>query len=151
MIPSVIIESTDPQGFGRKTSVRWLPGRFSIAGDNAVQHGGGGTGPDGFDLLGAALGQCLLNTLIAAAQRDAVRLTGAQAHVSTKARLGRADEAPFLSDFHVDLYVEGDLDDDQRRRLESVAARLCGVRETLMRTPMITEHVHLGLPSGPPA
>lgn len=129
---------------GRRTDVTWFDFPFSITGDNHVVHGGRSTGPDGFDLIAAALGQCLLNTLLAKAQRDGTHIRDARAVVSTKTRLSRGGAAPYLSDFRVDIHLEGDLDEPARASLEQWAREKCGVRETLMQTPRIEEHVHLG-------
>jgi uncharacterized OsmC-like protein len=137
------VEAVDPAA-GRRTSIEWFDHGFRISGDNHAAHGGTGTGPDGFDLLAAALGQCLLNTLLARAQADGVRLTSARAVVATKARLRGRHEAPYLTRFEVDLYLEGDVDEATRARLEEVARTLCGVRATLLDSPEIEERVHVG-------
>jgi uncharacterized OsmC-like protein len=143
MSPLLVVEALEPLQ-GRRTAITWLAHDFSLAGDNHVAHGGGGTGPDGFDLLSAALGQCLLNTLLARAQRDGTEIRSAKAVVSTKARLRGDSVAPYLSDFRVDLYIDGDLSEAERAELEVAAKTLCGVRETLLRSPRVEERVHLG-------
>jgi uncharacterized OsmC-like protein len=151
MRPTITVESTDAASHSRQTTVTWTNvAGVEIHGDNPTNHGGSGTGPDGFDLLGAALGQCLLNTLIANAERDGIMLRGARATVAIKSKAPRVGEAPYISDFLVDVYLDGDLDEDQRADLEQGMATLCGVRETLMRTPAIVERVHVGMDSGPP-
>jgi uncharacterized OsmC-like protein len=141
--PTLKVEAQDPSG-GRRTSITWVDSDFVISGDNHVAHGGTGTGPDGFDLLAAALGQCLLNTMLARAQRDAIPIRSAEAVVSTKARLRGGDTAPYLSDIQVDIYVDADVDERIRAELEHAAAVLCGVRETLRQGPRVAERVHLG-------
>jgi uncharacterized OsmC-like protein len=145
MVPLLEVEALEPLD-GRRTAITWLEHDFELAGDNHEAHGGGGSGPDGFDLLSAALGQCLLTTLLAAAQRDGVAIRAAKAVVSTKARLRGREVAPYLSDFDVDIYLDGDLDEAVRARLEDATRSLCGVRETLLQTPRIAERVHLGPP-----
>lgn len=137
------VKARDP-GSGRQTLVTWVGSDFEISGDNHVAHGGAGTGPDGFDLLSAALGQCLLNTLLARAQRDAIPIRAAEAVVSTKARLRGESAAPYLSELRVDLYVDADIDEAARAELERAAASLCGVRETLRQGPRVEERVHVG-------
>jgi uncharacterized OsmC-like protein len=144
MTPTLVVEALEPLE-GRRTSIRWLGHEFSASGDNHVAHGGQSTGPDGFDLLAAALGQCLLNTLLAKAQRDGTAVRAATAVVSTKARL-RGAAAPYLSDFVVDLYLDATLDEAGRVALEEYAQAMCGVRETLLQSPRIEERVHLGDP-----
>lgn len=143
MSPLLVVEALEPL-HGRRTSITWVNHDFSLAGDNHIAHGGGGTGPDGFDLLGAALGQCLLNTLLARAQGDGTRIQSAKAVVSTKARVRGESVAPYVSDFRVDLYVDGNLEEAERADLELAAKTLCGVRETLLQSPRIEERVHLG-------
>jgi uncharacterized OsmC-like protein len=143
MDPTLVVEALDPLE-RRRTLIRWVGHEFSVSGDNHVDHGGESTGPDGFDLLAAALGQCLLNTLLAKAQRDGIAIRAAQAVVSTKARLRGRGRAPFLSDFKVDLYLDATIDDESRAELERWAQAMCGVRETLLQSPRIEEHVHLG-------
>jgi uncharacterized OsmC-like protein len=128
---------------GRRTSVTWFAHPFSISGDNHVAHGGESSGPDGFDLIAAALGQCLLNTLLAKAQRDGTTIRQARAVVATKARLQGQGRAPYISDFEVDIYLEGELDEARRAALEVWARDKCGVRETLAQSPRIEERVHL--------
>jgi uncharacterized OsmC-like protein len=145
MDPLLVVEALEPLD-GRQTSITWVEHAFALAGDNHRAHGGTSTGPDGFDLLSAALGQCLLTTLLARAQRDGIELRSARAVVSTKARLPGGGAAPYLSDLEVDIYLDGDLDEPTRAALEQATRTLCGVRETLMQTPRIAERVHLGPP-----
>jgi uncharacterized OsmC-like protein len=136
------VEALEPLT-GRRTAITWLDHDFRVLGDNHTQHGGSSSGPDGFDLVAAALGQCLLNTLLARAQRDGTHIAAARAVVSTKSRLQGDAKAPYISDFAVDLYIEGDIDEPMRAELERAAQTLCGVRETLLQTPRIEERVHV--------
>jgi uncharacterized OsmC-like protein len=145
--PRLVVRALEPSS-GRRTEIAWFDYSFSISGDNHIAHGGQGTGPDGFDLVAAALGQCLLNTLLAKAQRDGTSIREAKAVVTTKSRLGGTRSAPYLCDFKVDVYVDADIDEATRAALEEWARRMCGVRETLVQMPEIEEHVHLG--PGPP-
>jgi uncharacterized OsmC-like protein len=142
MEPPLVVEALEPRE-GRRTLVRWRDHAFTISGDNHFAHGGASTGPDGFDLLAAALGQCLLNTLLAKAQRDGTVIDAASAAVATKTRL-QGGAAPYLTEFRVDLYLEADLDEETRAGLEHWAQSMCGVRETLLQSPSIEEYVHLG-------
>lgn len=143
MEPTLVVEAVAPLD-GRRTSITWVNHPFTLSGDNHIGHGGHSTGPDGFDLLAAALGQCLLNTLLAKAQRDGTPILAAQAVVSTKARLRGRGMAPYLSDFEVDLYIDGAIDEAHRAELEREAQAMCGVRETLLQSPRIEERVHVG-------
>ena len=142
MRPLLEVEALEPLT-GRRTEIRWLDHDFNVHGDNHTPHGGSSRGPDGFDLVAAALGQCLLNTLLAKAQRDGIKINAAKAVVSTKSRLQGAEKAPFISDFEVDLYLDGDIDEPTRAALAEASSTLCGVRETLLQTPRIEERVHV--------
>jgi len=143
MAPLLEVQALAPLD-GRRTRVTWLRHPFVVTGDNHVAHGGESSGPDGFDLIAAALGQCLLNTLLAKAQRDGKTIREAKAVVATRARLPGRGAAPYLSDFEVDIYLEGELAESDRIALEQWARDKCGVRETLLQTPRIEERVHLG-------
>jgi uncharacterized OsmC-like protein len=142
MRPLLEVEALEPLD-GRRTAITWLEHDFRVEGDNHTPHGGSSSGPDGFDLVAAALGQCLLNTLLAKAQRDGVRIDGARAVVSTKARLQGNDKAPYISDFEVDIHLDADINEATRAELEKAAQTLCGVRETLLHVPRIAERVHV--------
>ena len=142
MRPLLEVEALQPLD-GRRTAITWLDHDWRVEGDNHANHGGSDGGPDGFDLVAAALGQCLLTTLLARAQRDGVRLSSVRAVVATKSRLQGNERAPYISDFEVDLYVEGDVGEAARAALEEAARTLCGVRETLLQTPRIAERVHV--------
>ena len=141
MRPLLEVEALEPRT-GRRTAITWLEHDFTVSGDNHTAHGGSSSGPDGFDLMAAVLGQCLLNTLLMRAQRDRVAIDSAKAVVSTKSRL-RDPKAPYISDFKVDIYLEGDIDEATRGTLEDAARQLCGVRETLLQSPRIEERVHV--------
>jgi uncharacterized OsmC-like protein len=143
MRPLLEVEALQPLD-GRRTAITWLGQDWRVEGDNHGNHGGSDAGPDGFDLVAAALGQCLLTTLLARAQRDGVRIDSARAVVATKARLQGNAKAPYISDFEVDLHVTGDVDETARAALEAAARTMCGVRETLVQTPRIVERVHVG-------
>lgn len=142
MSPTLVVEALAPLD-GRGTSITWVEHPFSVVGDSHTNHGGSGAGPDGFDLLTAALGQCLLNTLLARAQRDGIQIRSAKAVVSTKVRMRGEGVAPYLSDFKVDLYVDGDIDETTRAELERATQTMCGVRETLLQSPQIEECLHV--------
>ena len=144
MDPRLVVHAREPS-VGRQTEITWTEHTFSISGDNHIAHGGEGTGPDGFDLVAAALGQCLLNTLLARAQGDGMQIRGAKAVVATKSRLTGSGSAPYLCDFKVDIFVDAEIDEAARVSLEDWAKRMCGVRETLLQSPRIEEHVHIGL------
>ena len=94
--------------------------------DEPVAVGGGGTGPDPYDLLCAALGACTSMTLrLYAGQKGwpVSRLRVTVGHSKDKAR-----KPPDL--FTREIRIEGDLDATQRARLLEIANR-CPVHRTL--------------------
>lgn len=142
--PSIVVRAADPGNWGRRVSLSWPVAGWVVHGDNSEAHGGEETAPDGFGFLGAALGVCMVTTLLACAQREGIRLRGVEAHIATKARLRGVGRAPHLETFHIDLYVDGEVDEIRRAQLEEATTRLCGVRETLRRGAEVSERVHLG-------
>ena len=141
--PTVVVTSVEPETHSRRTRVRWVDNGLEIQGDNPVAHGGTGTGPDGFDLLAAALGQCMLNTLMSLFERERVAVRHAHAEVSLKVRrAGRT--APRISDFHVDIHADAELAPEERARFERTVVDQCGVRATLSTPPGLSERLHTG-------
>lgn len=94
--------------------------------DEPVANGGLGSGPDPYELLGAALGACTAMTLRLYANHKQWPLTGLRVTVGhTKDKeLSPADH------FRREIHVEGPLDDEQRARLLEIAER-CPVHRTL--------------------
>jgi uncharacterized OsmC-like protein len=130
MKPIATVTSVDAPALARRTVVRFEDNQGEVRGDNYEAHGGTGTGPDGFDLLAVAYGQCMLNTLMAILRREAISAHAASADVSLKTRHS-ASSAPRITDLHVHIRVDADLDDDQRADLFQRAADECGVHATL--------------------
>ena len=124
------VTSLEPEAYARRTVTSFDDAGGEVRGDNAKAHGGTGTGPDGFDLLAAAFGQCMLNTLMAILGREAIPVGAASAEVRHKVRR-KAGVAPRISDLDVQLRVQADLDDEQRTDLFQRAADECGVHATL--------------------
>ena len=135
------ITSVDPARHARRTVVRFDDNPGEVSGDNAKAHGGSGTGPDGFDLLAAAFGQCMLNTLMAILGREGIPVRTASAEVRVKVRRA-AHSAPRISDLHVDITVDADLDEVQRAALFRRAAEDCGVHATLAPAVHLTGELH---------
>lgn len=135
------ITSVDAASHGRRTVVRFDDNPGAVRGDNAESHGGSGTGPDGFDLLAAAFGQCMLNTLMAILGRAGIPVRTAGAEVRIKVRRA-ARTAPRISDLHVDITVDADLDEAQCAGLFQRAADECGVHATLAPAVHLTGALH---------
>lgn len=95
--------------------------------DEPVELGGLGSGPNPYDLLGAALAACTAMTVRLYAQRKAWPLH----HISVRVGHTRATVAA-RDRFNAELMIEGDLDNDQRAKLLDIANR-CPVHSTLER------------------
>jgi hypothetical protein len=65
---------------------------------------------------------------------------GRRMHTDLKSGVARA------SHFFVDLYLDADIDEEQRQRLEELTRQGCASRATFLNPPEITEQVHLGAP-----
>lgn len=107
--------------------------------DEPAAVGGGGTGPNPYELLAAGLGACTAMTLRLYAERKGWPLKRAGVRVlHVRPRLADRDR------FVREISLEGDLDDDQRGRLLDVANR-CPVHLTLERgAEVITTLVNPG-------
>jgi putative redox protein len=103
--------------------------------DEPVEAGGEGWGPNPYDLLLAALGACKAITLRMYADRKGWPLRAATIELS-HGRIHAEDCADCESgkgtvdEIRVELALEGDLSDEQRRRLAEIAER-CPVHRTL--------------------
>ena len=95
--------------------------------DEPVSAGGLGSGPNPYDLLGAALGACTTMTVRLYANHKGWPLKRVEAAVRhSRAGLNAKDR------FELDIALEGDLDQAQRARLMEIAER-CPVHLTLAR------------------
>lgn len=95
--------------------------------DEPVAAGGLGSGPNPYDLLGAALGSCKAMTIRLYANRKNWSLTRVQVDVRHRhADLNARDV------FEADIHLEGDLSAEQRSRILEIAER-CPVHLTLTR------------------
>ncbi len=95
--------------------------------DEPKDFGGLGSGPNPYDLLGAALGACTAMTLRLYADRKAWPLDRVTVLVDhAKSSLAARDR------FHREIRLEGALDATQRERLLEIANR-CPVHATLER------------------
>jgi putative redox protein len=95
--------------------------------DEPVAAGGLGSGPNPYNLLGAALGACKTMTIRLYANRKNWPLTRVQVDVRhRRADLNARDV------FEADIHLEGDLSAEQRARILEIAER-CPVHLTLTR------------------
>src|ERR1700744_420248 len=95
--------------------------------DEPVSAGGLGSGPNPYDLLGAALGACTTMTIRLYANRKGWPLKRVETLVRhSRAGLNAKDR------FELDIALEGDIDAEQRARVLEIAER-CPVHLTLAR------------------
>ena len=120
---SVLVEET---GAGR-FQVAVHAGGLTFLADEPIAVGGLGSGPNPYDLLGAALGACTAMTLRLYATRKAWPLARVRVRVKhIRATLETRDR------FEREVIVEGDLDEAQRAKLLDIANH-CPVHTTLER------------------
>jgi putative redox protein len=99
----------------------------SLIADEPADVGGLGSGPNPYDLLGAALGACTVMTLRLYAGRKQWPLTAVSVRV-----LHRSQGLEGKDRFAREIVLEGDLSAPQRQHLVDIANR-CPVHETLTR------------------
>ena len=103
------------------------PSGTAIDLDAPADIGGGGTTFSPTDLVGAALGGCILTTMAMVAQRRGIELAGAQAEV---VKHMTSDKPRRIACFDVAIRLSGEVPGDVRALLAR-AARLCPVHASL--------------------
>jgi putative redox protein len=111
-----------------------------LVADEPEDAGGEDLGPTPVELVSAALGSCTAMTIEMYARRkgwnisklevSVVRETVNDPSATLEGRIERRDQ------FRTRIHLEGDLDDDQRARLFTIAAR-CPVHRMLAGSPIL--------------
>ncbi|HEY6843850.1 MAG TPA: OsmC family protein [Thermoanaerobaculia bacterium] len=118
-------------------------GHHRIVADEPVTAGGGDSGPTPYDILSAALGACTSMTMRVIADREKIPLDGVEITVLND-RMNAADcvdcttTAGYIHRFDIRIKLLGNLSDEQRQRMLSVAKR-CPVAKTLTSEIKIDE------------
>lgn len=107
-------------------------GGASFVADEPVEVGGLGSGPTPYDLLSAGLGACTVMTLRMYARRKGLPLRHVRVRVGHARNAGQKPPDGFVRS----IEIEGELSDDQRRRLMEIADR-CPVHQTLERGALV--------------
>jgi putative redox protein len=105
--------------------------------DETAEMGGLGTGPNPFDLLGAALAACTTMTLQLHARMNHLPLHAVHVEVVHRKETGQAIPDQFTRL----IRLEGELDEDTRARLLQAAER-CPVHHTLSTGARIQTHFY---------
>ena len=110
-------------------------GDLALIGDEPVEAGGDGLGPNPYELLLAALGQCTVLTIVLYARRKGWPVDGVSVRASHE-RLVVAEEIKGelirkkVERIVQEIALQGDLDQGQRARLIEIAGK-CPVHRTL--------------------
>ncbi|HEY0173244.1 MAG TPA: OsmC family protein [Pyrinomonadaceae bacterium] len=125
-----------------RNEVSYGDGRTLVT-DEPEALGGEGAGPDPYTLLLAALGSCVSMTLTLYARRKGwplervrVRLRQHRVHSKDCAEC-ESDAEGFIHHIERAVELEGDLDEEQRARLQEIAHR-CPVHRTLTSEIAVT-------------
>lgn len=110
-------------------------GKHRLVADEPIKAGGNDLGPDPYRLLMASLGSCTSMTLHLYAKRKEWDLKEARVHLShdrvhAEDVEGKEEQKGKLDRFTRSIEMEGDLDEDQRKRLLEIADK-CPVHRTL--------------------
>jgi putative redox protein len=120
---------------GLRNEVRYGEGQTFIT-DEPIEVGGEGAGPDPYTLLLAALGSCVSMTVTLYARRKnwpvsrvEVRLRMRRIHADDCAECVTKGDA-FVHRVERSVMIEGDLNEEQRARLQDIAHK-CPLHRTL--------------------
>ena len=118
-------------------------GAHTIIADEPKSAGGNDEGPTPYDLLASALGACTSMTLHFYAQREGIPLEGVEASIVNDRMHAKdcadcVNTAGYIHRFEVKLKLLGNLTQEQREKLLSIARR-CPVYKTLTSEIRIEE------------
>jgi uncharacterized OsmC-like protein len=89
----------------------------------------------------------MLLSLLSAAKKMGVELEGAEVRAARKMYVDLQNHGRSrVTQFVLDLFVDADLSEEQRARLEELARDGCASRNTFLNPPEIIERVHIGVP-----
>lgn len=116
-----------------------VPSDSKIATDAPKDNGGLGEAISPTDMVGAALGSCILTTMAIVAERDGIDFKDAKAEVDKI----MADKPRRIQTLQVNITLSAELSDKHRRKLEETAKH-CPVHRSLspeMQIPVIFTYV----------
>jgi len=118
-------------------------GIHRLIADEPVSAGGTDEGPTPYDFLSAGLGGCTSMTMRVVAKRENIPLEGVEVHVTNDRMYAKdcadcSSNAGYIHRFDVRIKLIGNLSEQQRDRLLSVAKR-CPVAKTLTSEISIEE------------
>lgn len=114
-------------------------GRHVLSADESEANGGHDVGPSPYELLLAGLGACTAMTLRMYVERHNWGLRRTTVELWHESRPA-ADGKSMVDHFHRTIHLDGDLTEEQRRRLLEIAER-CPVSRTLGRPSVVVSHL----------
>lgn len=135
------VTESDPNGFLQDVHL----GHHHLKADEPVAYGGTDLGPSPYQYLAAGLGACTSMTIRMYARRKGWKLAGVSVDVSHDKRHASdcddCENGQKIDTFTRDITLIGDLDDDQRAKLITIADK-CPVHRTLeAKAAIITREV----------
>ncbi|HMC22360.1 MAG TPA: OsmC family protein [Thermoanaerobaculia bacterium] len=118
-------------------------GQHRLIADEPASAGGTDAGPTPYDFLSAGLGGCTSMTMRVVAKRENIPLEGVEVHVTNDRMYAKdcadcSSNTGYIHRFDVRIKLIGNLTEQQRERLLSVARR-CPVAKTLTSEIRIEE------------
>lgn len=118
-------------------------GKHRFVLDEPESSGGTDEGPTPYDALAAALGGCTAMTLQFYARREKLPLEGVDVEVRHDREHAKdcadcLNKIGYIHRFHVSIALHGDLSDEQKAKLLTIAAR-CPVAKTLQAEIRVEE------------